>query len=195
LIEYSEKSWGCVLFVRKSDGDLMVPSEVTLNEDGTLTMSEGQGRSEAGRSFHETAIACAYERVIAVLALLDGTTDVEIVTATASRQVRRVAERTGAVIALTVVIGANSQRYQRQGEGQKIEYSHRFERRALFACITKGSKFKEDKLSSWCPRHGVRNCRREYRRSTIIGPPGKPFIPKIRVVSEDAYAPDDTKNA
>lgn len=124
------------------------------------------------------------ERVVAVLVLLDGTIGVELREKDRrelSRQVIRQARRKDAPIAWVVAINIPKRSTPSTGSRASANYSHRFERAAHFACFTKGPHVRDPaKLSSWCPRHGANACRREFRRATVVGPPDKPLIPKLR---------------
>jgi hypothetical protein len=129
------------------------------------------------------------ERALAVLALLDNTVGVELREKDrreVSRQVMRQAERAGARIAWTVAIEVPKRSSRANGKGEsKANYSHRFERAANFACFTRGPHVADPaKLSSWCPRHGAKACRREFRPATIVGPAHLPLIPKVRRITE-----------
>lgn len=153
---------------------------VTLDPalDPEIAGAEGLGRV--------AAVWTAVERAVAVLVLLDNTVGVELREKDqreVSRQVRRSAERRGAQLAWTVAITVPKRSHAAARVENKANYSHRYERSAHFACVTKGKHVQDvSKLSAWCPRHGVKACRREWKRATIVGPAHLPLIPKVRRV-------------
>ena len=138
------------------------------------------GRGFAENEHFNQLCGAVWERLIPTMLLLDNTVGVSLEPAPVSRQVRRQAQRTRAQIALTVTIRQPTRRPGRSGNAGSVDYSHRFERRAQYRCMTSGPHFKPDKLSSWCPRHGAHACRCEFVQATIVGPADKPFIPKVR---------------
>jgi hypothetical protein len=160
------------------------PSRVVLDRGVEESTRDPEQSSRIRRGVYEEV-----ERAIAVLVLLDKTVGVELREKDrreVSRQVMRHAERKGAKIAWTVAIEAPKRSSRTNGNGGgKANYSHRFERAASFACVTKGAHVRDaEKLSTWCPRHGVKACRREFRGATIVGPAHLPLIPKVRQITE-----------
>jgi hypothetical protein len=158
-----------------------------------FTYSSAEGEQQPtdadARAGLELGLLVLAERVLAVLALLDNTVGVELREKDrreVSRQVMRQAERGGARIAWTVAIDVPKRSSGTNGKSEnRANYTHRFERAASFACVTKGAHVRDpEKLSSWCPRHGAKACRREFRPATIVGPAHLPLIPKIRRITE-----------
>lgn len=125
------------------------------------------------------------------LFLLD-MSNVEIVTAPVSRQVRRQAERKGETIALSVHVHSNSKRYtERSGDGRHIEYSHRFRVRGHVKHYPIGTRMADarpDKCKP-CPRCGT--CRRIWTPPFVKGDPDKPLVLKSLVLDRDDAPVDD----
>jgi hypothetical protein len=122
--------------------------------------------------------------------LLDST-NVELVPASVSRQVRRAAERSEGRtrIAMTVRV-KHRQRTERPARARagKRTFSHSFERIGTYRHVTRGPQAKPEHMRP-CPeddelhRASGGRCRRYWVSSSVVDAgPGKPFIPKTRRV-------------
>lgn len=119
-------------------------------------------------------------RVLNVLFLLE-TPNVELVEG-GDRPARRRAAREDRRIAAIVQIHSNGKRYvSRGGDGEHMDYSHRFEVRGHYKHFPIGTRTADNRpdLLRDCPRCG--KCRRIWCPPFIKGSPDLPFVPKVRV--------------
>ncbi len=124
------------------------------------------------------------------LFLLDSS-NVEIVAAPVSRQVRRAVERSQGhrQIAMSVQVRARQHASKPRKAGErKREFSHSFERRGVYRHVTRGPHAKPEHMKP-CPRDDAAHrasgglCRREWVPGHVVSAgEGKPFVPKTRRV-------------
>lgn len=148
--------------------------------------SLGDGFPVHAQHFFVANAVNAVSRVLDVLYFLDSS-NVELVEAPVSRQVRRRSDREGRPIGTVVEIRTSKRKYIArdggEGDGMPVEFSHRFEVSSHYKHFPVGTRMADSRpdLVKYCSKCDA-PCRKIWTPSFVKGPEDKPFIPKTRHV-------------
>lgn len=124
--------------------------------------------------------------MLKILYFLD-TPNIELVDAPLTRQIRRQAERSGAIIAKTIFVKHSQRRSAPtdHDDAEHLDYSHRFEVRGHWKYYPEGTRTADARpdLLRYVPGRGM--CRKIWCPPFVKGPEDKPLVVKTRRVREE----------